>query len=79
VAELFGIGTSRLSTLFKREFSIGFLDYLHTKRVGEAILLTQNTDESMATIMQRVGYTSRNTFSRAFKRYMGVTPKWYRD
>jgi AraC-like DNA-binding protein len=78
VAAAFGISASKLSILFKREFNKGFLDYLHNLRIEKAIELLKFTDNSTASIMQMVGYTSRDTMTRAFKRYKGVTPKWYR-
>lgn len=41
-----------------------------------SILLTE-TNEKIAIIAERVGYSDESYFSKAFKRYFGVTPKNY--
>ena len=78
IATQFGLSASKLCILFNRSFQMGFLDYLHMRRIEKAIDLIQNTNESITTIMKKVGYSSKDTMIRAFKRYKGVTPKWYR-
>ena len=79
VAAQFGLSSSRLTILFNRGFQVGFLDYLHARRIEKAIDLIQNTNESITAIMRKVGYSSKDTMIRAFKRYRGVTPKWFRE
>nr|WP_083602491.1 helix-turn-helix transcriptional regulator [Hydrococcus rivularis] len=38
----------------------------------------QNTNTSMAKIAAQVGYESEAAFSRAFKRYVGMSPSSWR-
>lgn len=79
VSEQFGISLSWLSNLFKKEWNMGFLDYLHKCRIDKARELIVSTNENIADIAQRVGYANTLTMYRAFKRYEGVAPGWYRQ
>ncbi|MCI7383963.1 MAG: AraC family transcriptional regulator [Hungatella hathewayi] len=79
VAGQFQISVPWLSNLFKKELGVGFLDYVHKCRIRHAGELLRTTDMSVGEIAERVGYTSALTMSRAFKRYEGVTPKWFRE
>lgn len=78
VAEHFDISVSWMSNLFKKELNMGFLDCLHKCRIEKAKSLILNTDYTISKISEMVGYTNSITMSRAFKRYEGVTPNWYR-
>jgi len=44
----------------------------------EAAHLLRETDDSLATIGERVGYRSEFAFSRAFHRELGAPPGAYR-
>lgn len=79
VAEEFHISIPWLSTAFKREMQEGFLDYVHKCRIAKVKELIVSTDLSLKEISEKVGYNNYLTMSRAFKRYVGVTPKWYRQ
>lgn len=79
VAEEFHISIPWLSTTFKREMQEGFLDYMHKCRIAKVRELIVSTDLSLKEISEKVGYSNYLTMSRAFKRYVGVTPKWYRQ
>lgn len=79
VAEEFHISIPWLSTTFKREMQEGFLDYVHKCRISKVRELMASTDLSLKEISEKVGYSNYLTMSRAFKRYVGVTPKWYRQ
>lgn len=78
VAEKFHVSISWLSIHFKSGTGIGFLDYLHGCRLAKAKELLYSTDINIKEIALMTGYTNSATFSRAFSRYEGVTPSWYR-
>lgn len=40
--------------------------------------LLLNSDYTIRQITDMVGYTDEFTFSKAFKRYTGLSPKYYR-
>ncbi|MFR2561701.1 MAG: helix-turn-helix transcriptional regulator [Anaeromassilibacillus sp.] len=79
VAEHFHISLPVLSNLFKSELNVGFLDYLHKFRIERAKELIVHTDHTIGDISAMVGYANSITMNRAFKRYEGVTPGWYRQ
>lgn len=78
VAEHFHMSLPVLSNLFKQELNVGFLDYLHRYRIEHAKDLIIHTDHTIGDISAMVGYANSITMNRAFKRYEGVTPGWYR-
>ena len=67
-----------LSRMFKDETGESFSDILNAIRVDCAITLLLNTDLPVQSISERVGYTNRNTFLRAFQKRTGTTPLRYR-
>ena len=79
VADSFHVSLSWLSIHFKSATGLGFLDYVHKCRISEAKKLLSSTNISIKNIAEMVGYTNSATFSRAFSRYEGVTPSWYRS
>ncbi|MEO6598277.1 MAG: AraC family transcriptional regulator [Polyangiaceae bacterium] len=54
------------------------LRYLTELRLALAASLLETTDDSLAELALRVGYTSEFAFSRAFKRQHGVAPGSFR-
>jgi len=76
-AEL-GRSVTYLSIKFKREVGIGFLDYLHAKRISEGRRLIAMTDESIEMIAERVGYSDTKRFREIFREKCGTTPREYR-
>ena len=79
VSDRFHVSISWLSVHFKSKAGIGFLDYVHGCRLAKAKDLLYSTNISIKEIALMTGYTNSATFSRAFSRYEGVTPSWYRS
>ena len=52
--------------------------FLTQLRMEDAQQQLVNTDDSIQIISRRVGYKDEFTFSKAFKRYSGFSPKLYR-
>ena len=65
-------------THFRRVFTsymkISPLEYINTVRVHTACELLQKTDDPVADIAHKCGFTTNSTFNRNFKQLMGVTP-----
>lgn len=78
VSIAFGISEGYVSSLFKKQTSVGFNEYVEKIRMGKAIDLLKEDNESIETIAEKVGYNSVQSFRRAFKRIYGTTPKNYR-
>jgi AraC-like DNA-binding protein len=74
------VGLSRAA--FARRFAAvsgrSPLRYLTELRLALAANLLETTDDSLAELALRVGYTSEFAFSRAFKRNHGVAPGSFR-
>jgi two-component system response regulator YesN len=76
VAKAVFVSTSYLSTLFKQELGVNFLDYLHQYRVEKAkTLLKQNF--KIYAVAKQVGYQDERHFSATFKRWVGLTPSQF--
>lgn len=81
ISMTFGISEGYVSSLFKKQTQIGFIEYVEKLRMAKAIdLLKENNDkrENIEEIAEKVGYNSVQSFRRAFKRVYGTTPKNYR-
>ncbi|WP_282935264.1 helix-turn-helix domain-containing protein [Paenibacillus sp. RC67] len=79
VAERMGISKGYLSQFFKEQMGINFSDYLEDLRMTLAKELLAETDLPVFEIAERVGYSSSNTFCRAFKRINGVSTSAFRS
>ncbi|MFE5317529.1 helix-turn-helix domain-containing protein [Paenibacillus sp. NPDC056579] len=78
VADQLGISKGYLSQFFKEQTGVNFSDYLEDLRMTQAKELLVRTDLPVYEIALRVGYSSSNTFCRAFKRLNGVSTTAFR-
>ena len=78
-AELLNVNASYLSTLFKKETGATLTDYVNKKRVEHALFLLNSSSMQIQTIAQYCGIPDVNYFTKIFKKYVGKTPKEYRD
>lgn len=79
VAAHFNINQSYLSALFKKYTGEGLLEYTMKVRMEKAMRLLADTDETVESISEKVGYLSVKTFRRTFKKIYGFTPSMYRE
>lgn len=79
MAEAYHVSTSRMSSLFKQEMSMGFLEYVWQLRLEKAQELLRTTQLSVDEISIQVGYLASTSFSRKFKAETGMTPSQYRS
>ncbi|NIK77847.1 two-component system response regulator YesN [Paenibacillus castaneae] len=70
------VSNSYLSSLFKQELGVNFLDYLHQYRVERAKELLRESYKIYA-IAKQVGYQEERHFSSTFKKWTGLTPRQY--
>ena len=78
VAEHFGISLPSLSREFQKHTGFGFLHYIHTKRIAAAKIMLRQGGKSVKEIAQEAGYANSLSFTRAFRKYEGITPGAYR-
>lgn len=80
LGEQFSMAPSYLSKQFKTQAGQSILDYINYVRIEKAKeLLCQQPAANMDQIAAEVGYSGRITFSRLFKKYVGVTPGIYKE
>ncbi|MFF2885455.1 helix-turn-helix domain-containing protein [Paenibacillus sp. NPDC057967] len=70
------VSNSYLSSLFKQELGVNFLDYLHQYRVERAKELLREHYKIYA-VAKLVGYGEERHFSSTFKKWTGMTPSQY--
>lgn len=77
VAEHVGLNPDYLGRLFKRIEGLTFTDYLISLRMEKAKELLGERELSIKEIAYMVGYSDPNYFSRAFKKYVGISATQY--
>jgi AraC-like DNA-binding protein len=78
IASVCGLDRSYLSRLFKDATGWSIQGYLVAYRMKMAAQLMKDSSNSIQYISLAVGYTDIFTFSKAFKKYYGVSPREYR-
>ncbi len=76
LAQQVSLNDYKLKVGFKVVFGTTVFGYLLQHRMATACQLLQQ-QQSIATVAAVVGYASHATFSRAFRRHFGVSPKAY--
>ena len=77
-ASLYSVSESYLSTAFKNIQGKKFSCYVEDVRIEKAKELLENTDLTVKDIAEKTGYTSANSFCRAFRRVTGMNTSEYR-
>lgn len=72
------LSPSYLSTVFKKDTGMTFLEYLTKVRMDMAKQLLKNTSFTVADICEKVGYSDVRYFTKSFKKYSGLKPNEYR-
>jgi YesN/AraC family two-component response regulator len=78
-AQYINLSPSYLSTIFKEETGITFSDYLLAKKMENAAQMILDIEYKAYEISEKVGYSSSKNFTRAFKKYFGISPREYRN
>ena len=78
VAQKVGISAGYLSTLFQKQLSKGFVDYLNEIRVEHACTYLRQTYLKTYEIAYKVGFRDEKYFSKVFKKIKGRSPSEYR-
>jgi AraC-like DNA-binding protein len=77
-ARICGMSESYFMSFFKRVTGLSFMEYLNHYRIERAQALLANTDDSMASISQEMGFCDQSYFGAVFRRVIGMTPATYR-
>ena len=78
VSDYLKLQPSALSQLFKTELGEKFVDYVLKVRMQHAKQLLIDTDDSIQSIAEQIGYLNVISFYRAFKKVQDYPPGEYR-
>lgn len=78
LAEQMNMNSAYISQLFKKEFGIGYHAYLNQMRVDRAKKYLTETDESITSVADKVGFSDYRVFTKVFKSIEGETPSQFR-
>lgn len=81
LAEKLNTNTSYLSALFNSHYQKTFSDFVNEYRVIDAMRMMEDSafkKYSISAIGQMAGFTSDKTFSRAFNKFAGLSPSYFR-
>ncbi len=79
IAMEFSTTPKYFSNYFKKEFTIGFNEYITNLRIAKAKKLLSETDKALSEVSQESGYLNQATFAAAFKKVTGLPPGKYRE
>lgn len=79
VANYLGIDRSYFSAIFRQSMGLTPNEYLTQIRMQQSSRMLQSKLLPVKKIAQYVGYHDALTFSKAFKRFFGVSPRAYRE
>jgi len=74
IAELSASSKGMFQRIFSSLTDMSLSEYIRKRRLTQAALDIQNTDEKIIDIALKYGYNSADAFSFAFKNFHGVTP-----
>lgn len=77
-ARMCGMSESYFMNFFKQVTGLSFVAYLNHFRIEQAQLLLAQSDESMVSISQQVGFCDQSYFGTVFRKIAGMTPAAYR-
>lgn len=78
LAEEFHFNSSYLSQMFKNELGVNYHTYLNQVRINRAKYYLRETDMSISTIADMVGFQNYRVFTKVFKNMTGELPSRYR-
>lgn len=74
----FTIGKSRLSHIFKINSGKSIMEYYNKLKISEAKRLLRTDKYTISQISDMLGYSCIHSFSRAFKKAVGISPTSYK-
>lgn len=79
LSEQTNMSMSKINILLKENLGCSFVQYVSLLRMNEVKRLLRETDDSIQSIVQDVGYIDVSSFMRKFKQMEGVSPGQYRS
>lgn len=79
LSDVFHVSAGHISHTMTQECGISPINYLISRRLGEAQWLLLTTDDSIRDIAQQVGYENIYHFSKLFDKRIGMRPQSFRE
>lgn len=79
LAQLAGLSTTYLSSLFRQETGTTLSDYIRKIRIHQAKILLRYKDISVTDVAMQCGYQDSSYFTREFRKECGCSPLEYRQ
>lgn len=79
ISKKFAVSESYISHKFKEIYGISFKVYLNQVRIEHAKKLLKQKQYKQTQICDEIGFSSSEHFSRIFKKYVGVSPRTYKN
>lgn len=79
IAEKFNYSSSYLFNLFKKRTGYSLMHFFNLKKIQKACEYLKYTDLSIKEISYNMSFQDPLYFSRTFKKYIGVSPRVYRN
>jgi two-component system response regulator YesN len=79
IAAITYVSPNYFSRVFKKETGKSFTEWLNTLRLDKAKVLLKDLKFRVYEVAEKVGYNDYKIFTHNFKRYVGCTPKEYRE
>ncbi|WP_253265922.1 helix-turn-helix domain-containing protein [Citrobacter freundii] len=68
-----------LQRLFRAETGLTLASYIRQRKLYRAAIMLKMTSLSVIEIVDRLGFSTQQTFTRTFKRHFGLAPGRYRE
>ena len=78
LADLIGYSVTYFTRRFREETGFGISDYVKAARIERAKILLETSEDSVQEISEKLGFTTRNYFTKCFREITGMTPVEYR-
>ncbi len=78
LARVAGLPAARFARIIKRIFGISPMQLISKTRIAAATRFLRDSDESVAAIALRCGFTDHSAFTRTFRSITGITPSEFR-
>lgn len=78
LAERFNYSERQLQRIIMNATGMSFSRNIQNQKIQRAASLLRDSDLSISSISEQVGYPSQNNFRKMFSRYYGMTPSEYR-
>ncbi|WP_397332011.1 helix-turn-helix domain-containing protein [Nostoc sp. FACHB-280] len=79
IAAVVGMSMYHFSRLFKQSTGLAPHQYVINCRIAKAKKLLTGTERTIEQISEEVGFQSQSHFTNVFRKFMGITPKAYRE